>query len=85
MVINQNKTAPRNADLKSIISKPFTITAASHKTNEFITKVKSPIVRILTGNVRINNIGLTRAFKIPKTSADKSAIQKLVTNMPGIK
>jgi hypothetical protein len=50
-----------------------------------ITKVKSPRLRIFTGSVNINSMGLKKAFSIPKIAAAKNADKKPLTCIPSIK
>lgn len=49
----------------------------------FITKVKSQKVRILIGKVKIINIGLTKVFRTPRTTATIIAVTKFSTLTPG--
>jgi len=50
-----------------------------------ITKEKRPNDKMFTGIVRMINTGRTTAFRTPKTSATRKAIQKGVTLIPGKK
>lgn len=51
--------------------------------NAFITKVKSPSVKIFIGRVKNNNIGLINAFTTPNTKAVIKAAQKPPIETPG--
>lgn len=48
-----------------------------------MTRVKSPSVRILMGSVRMNIIGLIKAFTSPKTTETMTAVRKLFISIPG--
>ena len=66
----------------SIVS-PATTTDASHKTTAFITKVKSPMVIILSGKVIKIKKGLIKMLISPMTMEAKSADSILATLNPG--
>lgn len=58
--------------------------AAISKTNSaLITNVNKPSVSIVIGKVIRTRIGLTTAFKTPKTTATTTAVEKLSTVTPG--
>ena len=58
------------------ISKPGTINAVKRRMIAELTKLKSPKVRMVTGSVSIESIGLTKAFRTPRTRATVIAVQK---------
>jgi hypothetical protein len=79
------KSAAQNALQKLAISNPETNPETTYKRNPFITKVKSPRLKIFMGKVKIIKTGLRMAFRIPKikaanTSAFKSSIW-IIPNM----
>lgn len=61
--------APRNAVQKESTTKPLMKVERNNKIKALITKIKSPSVRMLIGNVNTTNIGLTSALKRPRKSA----------------
>ncbi len=74
--------APKNAGQKPSTEKPLT-KVASQNTNAFITSKNKPRVSMLKGAVSTFSGMPTSAFSIAKTTATKSAVQKLATVMPG--
>lgn len=76
-----NKTAVH----KELTSKPPTIFVHNNIINALITNKNSPKVTIVTGKVRITNIGFTKIFSNPKTTATIIDVVKLATETPGIK
>ena len=44
-----------------------------------ITNVKRPKVSTVMGNVKMNNMGLKKAFRIPRMAAANSAEEKPLT------
>ena len=73
------------AHQKPITSNPGTIQATSITSKAFITKIKSPKVKMLIGKVKITRIGLITAFTIPSISATNNATTNVVTVTPGKK
>lgn len=49
-----------------------------------MTNKKSPNVKIVTGNVKITNIGLIKIFNKPSTIATNKAVVNVATCTPGI-
>lgn len=47
--------------------------------NALITNKNNPKVRMVTGIVRITNIGFKKVFKSPKTTATNKAVSILAT------
>ena len=74
-----------NAHPKFATSKPGVRKSANIIISALITNVKSPSVRIFTGRVRINKIGLIIAFIKPRTTANTTAVKKLLTETCGNK
>ncbi|KKR56434.1 MAG: hypothetical protein UU19_C0002G0007 [Candidatus Curtissbacteria bacterium GW2011_GWD1_40_8] len=58
------------------IVKPRTKRSARSRIIAELTKLKSPKVRIVTGSVSIESIGLTKAFNTPTIKATTIAVQK---------
>lgn len=56
------------------ILKPETILAVITRRIAFITNIKSPSVRIVTGKVRRIRIGLNNRFSTPRIAATTSAV-----------
>ncbi len=75
----------RNAVKKESTLKPSTI--LSHKTmiSALIKNKNSPSVKMVAGRVKNTNIGFTKTFKIPRTTATIIEVTKLVTVMPVMK
>ena len=48
----------------------------------FKTKMNNPKVKIIKGKLKKPKIGLSRAFKIPKTAAEIAALPKLSISIP---
>lgn len=65
------------------INKPGTTKDASHNTIAFITNVKRPSVKKLTGVAKNIKNGLINVLIKPKIMADSSAVMKLSTPNPG--
>jgi len=79
-----DKTILNNKAVKNpFTAKPLTIVETSKTKSAFITKVKSPSVRIFTGKVIITRSGLMVILIIPRTTANTNAVQKDATPMPG--
>lgn len=53
--------------------------------NALIINKNKPKVRIVTGIVRITNIGFKKVFKSPKTTATNKAVDISATCTPGRK
>lgn len=68
-----------------LTSKPWTTFEASITSTALITKVNSPIVRILIGKVITIKKGLINVLTIPRKRATKRAEKKPLTEMPGIR
>lgn len=83
MFIAQSATAAMSAAVKLLITNPFTKYVTVHRSTAFMTKVKSPSVRMLMGKVSIINIGLITALKMPKKRATIKAVWKEATFTPG--
>ena len=66
-------------------SKPGTSWVAPRKTTPLTTKMNRPSVSTVTGSVRRMRIGRTTALARPRTSAPKSADQKLWIVTDGMK
>ncbi len=64
---------------------PETNLPASKIINTFITKRKTPRVRIVIGWVSIINIGFTIAFKMARTKAKISAVKNELMRTCGVK
>jgi hypothetical protein len=77
-------TAAISAVKKPSIAIPFTKLATNHNIRALKTKVDSPKVRIVTGNVNNIKIGRITALRIPKIAATISAVYKESTVNPGI-
>lgn len=78
-------TAAISAARKPSISNPFTIVLTNQIIKALITKLKSPSVMMLIGNVKIVTIGLIIAFTNPRMNTVISAAYKPETVIPGIK
>jgi hypothetical protein len=63
------KRAAQNALQKLAISNPETKPETTYRRKPFITKVKSPKLKIFIGKVKIIRIGLKIALRIPKIKA----------------
>ena len=74
--------APNKADQNPETAKPDITPDTIIKRKALITNVKSPRLSILIGNVIKNNIGLKKAFKIPKIAAANTADKKPSIWMP---
>ena len=70
------RSAAQNALQKLTISNPETNPETTYKRNPFITKVKSPRLKIFMGKVKIIKIGLRMALKIPKIKAANTSAFK---------
>lgn len=68
---------------KPSTEKPFITKADNNIINAFITKVKSPRVKILIGKVIIINKGLIVMFTNPKNNASQRAAQIPAILTPG--
>jgi hypothetical protein len=79
------KRAAQNALQKLAISNPETNPETTYKRNPFITKVKSPKLKIFMGKVKIIKIGLKMALRIPKIkAASTSAFRFSIWIIPNI-
>ena len=76
-------SAPQNAGIKPITSKPSIKLATNQNRVAFITKVNKPKVIIVTGSVSITKIGLRIAFTKPKIKAVMTAAYQPDTSIPG--
>ena len=74
-------TADQNPSTKNPDITPDTIKSMT----AFITKVKSPRLKIFMGRVRISKTGLKNAFSMLKIAAAKNAEIKPLTCMPSSK
>jgi hypothetical protein len=70
------KSAAQNALQKLAISNPETNPETTYKRNPFITKVKSPRLKIFMGKVKIIKTGLKIALRIPKSRAANTSAFK---------
>jgi hypothetical protein len=70
------KSAAQNALQKLTISKPDTTPETTYRRNPFITKVKSPRLKIFMGKVKIIKTGLKMALRIPKIKAANTSAFK---------
>ena len=70
---------------KVSILNPPTILVHKIMISAFITNKNKPNVRIVTGKVKITNMGLIKIFSNPNTIATNNAVVKLSTCTPGIK
>lgn len=79
------KRAAQNAFQKLAISKPDTNPETAYRRKPFITKVKSPRVKIVIGKVKITKNGLKIALRIPKIkAANKSAFKFSIWIIPNM-
>ena len=83
MLMSQRTSAAIRAGPKPVTLKPGTMLAASIISAAFITKVKSPNVRILIGKVKTTKTGLMMALMMPRTRATTRAVVKELTLKPG--
>ena len=70
------KRAAQNALQKLAISKPETKPETAYRRKPFITKVKSPRVKMFMGKVKSIKIGLKMALRIPKIKAANTSAFK---------
>ena len=70
---------PKTAVQNPRTSKPDITPDAIMSRIALITKVKSPRVRTVMGNVKRNNMGRKKAFRIPRIAAANSAEEKPLT------
>jgi hypothetical protein len=70
---------PKNAALNELMEKPGSIHATKASMHAFNMSRNNPKERIVTGNVRMNNIGRIIAFTIPSRNAAMSKVSKLST------
>jgi hypothetical protein len=83
MFMAEMRILKKNAHQNPSTVNPGTILPAMRISKALITNKNKPNVISVIGNVRRMMSGLTKRFKIPKTSATKSAVQKLSTCTPG--
>ncbi len=69
----------RSAAINPFTLNPGTNHAASKTINAFITKIKSPKVKIVIGKVRKTNTGLTIELRIPSTIATITIVGTFAT------
>jgi hypothetical protein len=62
-----------------LTAKPPTILVQNKIMMALITSKNKPKVTIVTGNVRITNIGFIKRFNNPRTTATITAVPKLAT------
>ena len=79
-----NSSAPKNALKKFSTSNPGAINPANINSKAFITKVKSPNVRIFIGRVIKISIGLMNTLIKAITTDTIKAFQNPSTEIPGI-
>ncbi len=83
-MLASDKTIPKtNAHKKPSTTNPGTNLLTRSIRSAFITKVKSPKVRIFIGKVKIKRMGFKKAFIMPNTKATTKATVKFVTCTPG--
>jgi hypothetical protein len=70
------KRAAKKALQKLAISKPDTKPETAYRRKPFITKVKSPRVKIVMGKVKIIKTGLKTALRTPKIKAANTSAFK---------
>ena len=73
----------RSAHQKLSTVNPGTITPASITSRPLITKIKSPIVKIVMGRVKNMSIGRKIKFIAPSTTARTKAETRPLTCTPG--
>ena len=84
MLLTIDKTILKNiADQNPSTANPGTILVTSKIIRAFITKLKSPKVSILIGNVKRTIKGFIKRLMIPKTIPTNTAVQKPLTCTPG--
>jgi hypothetical protein len=70
---------------KPLTSNPLITADAKSTMMAFITKVKSPKVKILIGRVMMRRIGLTSTLMTPRKRATHNAEKNPSTTTPGIR
>lgn len=78
-----NKTLKINAEKKLETTKPATNLPANKITIALITNRNRPKLKIVAGNVKRINRGLTNMFKRAIAKATQIAVEKLSTKIPG--
>jgi len=74
-----------SAGRNPVTVKPATKELTNQNMPAFSMNIKSPNVRMVTGSVRITNIGRTIRLSSPRMMATISAVYRLSTCMPGTK
>ncbi len=76
---------PINAGTNPVIANPVTTNDANQKNNAFNTIPNNPSVKMFTGSVKSEMIGLIKVLTNPSTSATNNATTNDVTEIPGTK
>lgn len=73
------------ADQKEAMLKPAIKLLANNINKVLMTKVNKPKVKIFIGKVKNSKMGLIKVFRIPKTTTNTIAVQKVGICTPGTK
>lgn len=82
-IMNDTTIDPINAGTNPVITNPVTTIDANQKNRPFKIIPNNPSVRIFTGSVNNEMIGLINVFTSPSTNATNNAVINELTLIPG--